>query len=453
MLKIYKKNMLFFSFLSIFFPSLIILKAINHSMLHTLFGHHQYISRTTTIIYIANSLKNSVKPTHFTKTHTTHTTYNNHPIHSITLECWSMQAKLSLLVDFPDLSLFVAVHSASDTRSELFYFVCTGPFHGFSRTEKNNSFWLKSLNSVQAGQPKSSTLTMKCMEWKEILRDSKCGVCTPYNTFPQAQHNHKQDLNKKKEKDIQEKNELIMFSFGQKQCFSHIELLVQLQIKGCFKSTRYSTKHLLIHFDARNSNNESSTFKLHNLLSQLSSSLTQPQFFELVCFEAHSLLAFNFKYYFSCDSTLPSVSVSSSSLYTPFAYISFCTFLILFSFFLIKLSLTSLELVIFETDMSDLSPHLRTSPCALCPAKSLSSTLGWSHDNVEAKKNRKEERLKQNKNKRERKTHQEPFFERLGVELNNEVIRCECYMRLRNKCLIITFKTLLGPFRHSSKIF
>ncbi|KNZ53835.1 hypothetical protein VP01_3122g2, partial [Puccinia sorghi] len=65
-------------------------------------------------------------------------------------------------------------------------------------------------------------------------------------------------------------------------------------------------------------------------------------------------------------------SVSSSSLYTPFTYISSCTFFIIFSFHqLINiLSFIILE-VISYTSLSHLSPNL---------TKSLSSTLGWLYD-------------------------------------------------------------------------
>ncbi|KNZ61802.1 hypothetical protein VP01_1355g2 [Puccinia sorghi] len=82
------------------------------------------------------------------------------------------------------------------------------------------------------------------------------------------------------------------------------------------KSTRYSTKHLLIHFNARHSTNE---FHLSFFL----------------CFDP------------------PSASPLSLSLYTPFAYISSSIAL-----------LVSSNLIIFDTDLT----------------KSPSSTLGWLYD-------------------------------------------------------------------------
>ena len=64
--------------------------------LHTLLGHHQYISPITTIIYISHSLHNLQYITQPTQQHTTYTihhthtttfTYNKNPLHTITCSC------------------------------------------------------------------------------------------------------------------------------------------------------------------------------------------------------------------------------------------------------------------------------------------------------------------------------------------------------------------------------
>ncbi|KNZ52692.1 hypothetical protein VP01_347g2 [Puccinia sorghi] len=134
------------------------------------------------------------------------------------------------------------------------------------------------------------------------------------------------------------------------------------------KSTRYSTKHLLIHFNTRHSTNESSTFveskanllfklqlsrkgtskftQLKNQLASLISTRNNPSLSlnqilgylngSINCLAGlpqstiHPCLYFHLSFLLCFDPLLS--SASSSSLYTPFAYISSCTSLILFSF-------------------------------------------------------------------------------------------------------------------------
>ncbi|KNZ50953.1 hypothetical protein VP01_4158g1 [Puccinia sorghi] len=56
--------------------------------------------------------------------------------------------------------------------------------------------------------------------------------------------------------------------FSQTQKVSRVEPLGSALNQMLLKSTRYSNKHLIIHFDARHSTNESTTFELQSLLSQ-----------------------------------------------------------------------------------------------------------------------------------------------------------------------------------------
>ncbi|KNZ57959.1 hypothetical protein VP01_2030g1 [Puccinia sorghi] len=103
------------------------------------FGHHHYTSSINHYCLHKTLIKQ-----HILHTSTTQYTQLNLHLHA----CSFMQAILFL---------FVAMHSSHDPRSELFlvYFLLLTPF--FDRLT-NPSLWLKLLNAVHVGQPKSLTL-------------------------------------------------------------------------------------------------------------------------------------------------------------------------------------------------------------------------------------------------------------------------------------------------------
>ncbi|KNZ56447.1 hypothetical protein VP01_2400g2 [Puccinia sorghi] len=113
-------------------------------------------------------------------------------------------------------------------------------------------------------------------------------------------------------------------------------LLLYWNIELCHV-TCYSTKHLLIHFDLKTQLANSFPFLASAAITH--SACAQQLIFKrinqllswLALKHTPSLPLLSFIYHSSCALTL-SASVSSLSLYTPFAYVSSCTFLILFFF-------------------------------------------------------------------------------------------------------------------------
>ncbi|KNZ53354.1 hypothetical protein VP01_3267g1 [Puccinia sorghi] len=140
------------------------------------------------------------------------------------------------------------------------------------------------------------------------------------------------------------------------------------------KSTGYSTKHLLIHFDTRHSTIEILTFHGHNSFFLCSISLQHKPNPWMPLSTLHPHL------YFHLSLLLCFNSLLSFSLIFKLVH-SFCIYKLLYfphSFLFsspLPCWLLFLNLVIFNIDLSYLAPHLQTSPCVLRPAKSPSSTL------------------------------------------------------------------------------
>ena len=159
--------------------------------LHTLLGHHQYISPITTIIYISHSLHNLQYITQPTQQHTTynisHTTTQLHTSTTHTLNhmdmhdaCGLMQISCSVMQIGSNLvvcgyasitwSLIGAILVYFPYLTPLFDRLCRHMtwwlcilvqfwlFHcvpWLFQASTNPSFWLNSLNAVQSGQHKS----------------------------------------------------------------------------------------------------------------------------------------------------------------------------------------------------------------------------------------------------------------------------------------------------------
>ncbi|KNZ57964.1 hypothetical protein VP01_202g1 [Puccinia sorghi] len=149
---------------------------------------------------------------------------------------------------------------------------------------------------------------------------------------------------------------------------SHIEPWAQSQTKCCFKrSTRYLTKHPLIHFDTRHSTNESSSFLKSNTTTHFeirlsregTSKFTHTALNPSICAQQlinslHSWLASEHTHPFPLLSsflsfalTLYPFSSPSSSLYHLFLYIS-SSIALLVIFFKPKLSYLQQTLHIFK---------------------------------------------------------------------------------------------------------
>ncbi|KNZ45938.1 hypothetical protein VP01_768g2 [Puccinia sorghi] len=103
--------------------------------------------KSNTIIYITHSSHIPVQYTDYL-TQPTHTTYNNHPTHSITCTLCLVQAH-----DTCDMS-YLSLFSSSETIQFCFYYCVPWLF----QASANPSFWIKPLNSVHGGWPKSLTL-------------------------------------------------------------------------------------------------------------------------------------------------------------------------------------------------------------------------------------------------------------------------------------------------------
>ncbi|KNZ59107.1 hypothetical protein VP01_17g9 [Puccinia sorghi] len=157
---------------------------------------------------------------------------------------------------------------------------------------------------------------------------------------------------------------------------SRVKLLAQLPTKCCFKSTNFPS--LLSRFSSYSfistSNNPLSLNQIVGYLNRSINCLAG-----LLQSTLFPCLHFHLVYPVLSTSIHSHLHLQACTLF--FAYISSCTFLILFSLssplpcwlFIRHTSsdlLLELELVIFETDLRYLTPHLQTSPCALRPTKS-----------------------------------------------------------------------------------
>ncbi|KNZ59244.1 hypothetical protein VP01_1776g3 [Puccinia sorghi] len=148
---------------------------------------------------------------------------------------------------------------------------------------------------------------------------------------------------------------------------SHVEPMGSASNQMLPKSTRYSTKDLLIHFDTRHSTNESLTFfkSKANLLFEFRLShkgISNAVIIHSASIISHFIFESNPRIFewinqllsWAASKHTPSLPLLSSIIFPvlPLAY-----------------WLPFSNLIIFNKDLSYLAPHLQTSPCALRPAK------------------------------------------------------------------------------------